>query len=317
MFSTQGTNAVTGNSRLELRDRPHRADHRRAAGHVVLHLLHAIGRLDRDAARVKRDAFADQAQMRRRISLLRFIPDDDQGWRFGTSLRDTQQGAHAEFLHPRLIEHFAIQVILGGHVARRFSHRGRGQLVGRFVGQLPREILGFAKDAAAVSRRLQAGSATWHGHRGTLHRLLVGAGLVAIGFEIAQDGAFHRSGSVFRVRMPGFEYESDPFDRFRLQMPYGGPGDLAHLRRIELLRLACPGQKDAARGHARHAVQESELQRFAGHLAGIAEIGRAKPFLSSALEDGDHHSICLDLFQGVVFGYDLHLLQLCLRRVAV
>ena len=63
MFSTAGTSAVTGIARLQLRDGAHRAEHCRAARHVVLHLLHALGRLDGDAAGVEGDAFADQPQM--------------------------------------------------------------------------------------------------------------------------------------------------------------------------------------------------------------------------------------------------------------
>ena len=48
--------------RLQQRDRAQRGDHGGAAGHVVLHPLHAVGRLDRDAAGVERDALADQAE---------------------------------------------------------------------------------------------------------------------------------------------------------------------------------------------------------------------------------------------------------------
>ena len=64
MFSTAGISAVTGIGGLQLRDRAHGADHGRAAGHVVLHLLHAVGGLDGDAAGVEGHALADQAQMR-------------------------------------------------------------------------------------------------------------------------------------------------------------------------------------------------------------------------------------------------------------
>ena len=40
----------------------HEADHGGRAGHVVAHVLHALGALDRDAARVERDALADDRQ---------------------------------------------------------------------------------------------------------------------------------------------------------------------------------------------------------------------------------------------------------------
>src|SRR5215469_18419771 len=47
--------------RLQRGDSTHDADHGGAAGHVVLHFFHALGRLDRDAARVEGDCLADQA----------------------------------------------------------------------------------------------------------------------------------------------------------------------------------------------------------------------------------------------------------------
>ena len=64
MFSTQGMKAVTGMRGLQLRDGPHGAHHGRAARHVVLHLLHAVGGLDGDAAGIEGDALAHQAQVR-------------------------------------------------------------------------------------------------------------------------------------------------------------------------------------------------------------------------------------------------------------
>src|SRR5262249_22492263 len=47
---------------LELGDGAHGSNHGRASGHVVLHLLHVVGRLDGDAASVKGNAFADEAE---------------------------------------------------------------------------------------------------------------------------------------------------------------------------------------------------------------------------------------------------------------
>ena len=49
--------------RLEQRDGAHDADHGGAAGHVVFHFLHAVGGLDRNAAGVEGDAFADQSEV--------------------------------------------------------------------------------------------------------------------------------------------------------------------------------------------------------------------------------------------------------------
>ena len=46
----------------ELGDRAHALDHRAAARHVPLHVLHVVGRLERDAAGVERDRLADEAE---------------------------------------------------------------------------------------------------------------------------------------------------------------------------------------------------------------------------------------------------------------
>src|SRR6185369_10401827 len=40
--------------------RPHHPDHRAGPGHVPLHVLHALRRLDRDAAGVEGDSHADE-----------------------------------------------------------------------------------------------------------------------------------------------------------------------------------------------------------------------------------------------------------------
>ncbi len=47
---------------LEQGDGAHGSDHGGGAAHVVLHLFHAIGGLDADAAGVKGDALADQSE---------------------------------------------------------------------------------------------------------------------------------------------------------------------------------------------------------------------------------------------------------------
>ena len=75
MFSVVGTMPMTRNRRLEQRDGPHGAGHGGAAGHVVFHPLHAVGRFDRDAARVERDAFADEAEHGRRRRAGRIVPE--------------------------------------------------------------------------------------------------------------------------------------------------------------------------------------------------------------------------------------------------
>ena len=60
MFSAAGDHADDVDRQLHLGDRAQRAEHRGRAAHVVLHLVHLGGRLQRDAAGVEGDALADQ-----------------------------------------------------------------------------------------------------------------------------------------------------------------------------------------------------------------------------------------------------------------
>ena len=70
--------AETANRRAQRATaRPWRTDHGRAARHVVLHLVHVVGRLDRDAAGVERDALADETEHDARRSLRRLVPQHD------------------------------------------------------------------------------------------------------------------------------------------------------------------------------------------------------------------------------------------------
>ena len=72
---SSGRRRCTRTGALSCAMRRHRADHRRAARHVVLHLVHVVGRLDRDAAGVERNALADEARATTPSrGLRRFVP---------------------------------------------------------------------------------------------------------------------------------------------------------------------------------------------------------------------------------------------------
>ena len=63
-FSVAPTTPITRTGSAEPRDRADRLDHGRAARHVVLHLLHVLARLERDAAAVEGHRLADEAEHR-------------------------------------------------------------------------------------------------------------------------------------------------------------------------------------------------------------------------------------------------------------
>ena len=62
---------------LQQGDGLHRAEHGCGACHVAFHGLHAVGRLNREAAGVERDAFADEGE-RRGIRRPTVVFEDDQ-----------------------------------------------------------------------------------------------------------------------------------------------------------------------------------------------------------------------------------------------
>ena len=87
----------------ERRSGPDRSEHRRAAGHVVLHPVHVLGGLDRDAAGIEGDRLADEGDE----GFLPALPvlDDDELRRLRAARGNAEQAAHAELSHPALFKH--------------------------------------------------------------------------------------------------------------------------------------------------------------------------------------------------------------------
>ena len=101
MFSVLGISPTTCTARLEPAERLERAEHGGGAGHVVLHVLHVLRRLDRDAAGVEGDALAHQHH-RRAVAAL--VLQRDEPRLFRAALGHRQQRAHL-FLHDsRLVQ---------------------------------------------------------------------------------------------------------------------------------------------------------------------------------------------------------------------
>ncbi len=140
---------------LQLGNGAHGADGGRRTSHVVLHLLHTVGGLDRDAAGIERDAFADQGQVVTAERLRRQILHHDEKRRIGAALGDSQERTHAQLFHGGLVENFAGHVEFGAAALGRIRQFLRSQLIGRFIHQIARKVLRFPDDAAPLNRLLR------------------------------------------------------------------------------------------------------------------------------------------------------------------
>ncbi len=134
---------------LEQGNRAHRAQHRRAAGHVVLHLLHAFGGLDRDAARVEGDGLADQAEDRA-VSrcTLRLVGGHDQRRRLFGTLCYCPERAHLQLMQLLGGIDLTLQADFFGHLGGTFAKNRRRQHIAGLVDQRTRPVLRFGEDGS-------------------------------------------------------------------------------------------------------------------------------------------------------------------------
>ena len=103
--------------RVAPRERQERARDRAGAPHVPLHVLHAGGRLDRNAAGVERDALADEGDGYFDRAAGAVIFDREQLRLAPRALAYAEQRAHAELAHLILAEHLD----LGGRSLEGFA----------------------------------------------------------------------------------------------------------------------------------------------------------------------------------------------------
>ena len=122
-------------ARLEQRDGAHCADHRRAAGHVVLHLLHIVAGLEGDAAGVEGDSLPYQAEHRAFAYAFGLIAQHDQGGRFGGALRDAPECAHLQLVQLFGGVDLPAEADFGSHQRGALAEEGGGELVARLVDQ--------------------------------------------------------------------------------------------------------------------------------------------------------------------------------------
>ena len=147
MFSVAGITAITEIGGLQRGERAHRAEHRGAAAHVVLHLLHIVRGLDGDAAGIEGDGFADQSQHRRaRRGIFGRVAHHDHARRLDASLRHADQRAHFQLGDFALVEDFDSQARFFGHGLGLRGEHARREFVRRLVDQIARKILRLRRE---------------------------------------------------------------------------------------------------------------------------------------------------------------------------
>ena len=239
---------------LELRDGAHGSDHGGGSGHVVLHLFHALGGLDGDAAGVEGDALADEAEdgeagLRAAGGL---VGHDDEGGGFGGALCYGPEGSHAQLVEFGGGVDLAAEAGLSAHRPGALAEDGGGEDVAGLVDEGAGEVLGVGVDEAFFEAGLNFGA------RGLLR--FVGedgeeldGGVLAVAFvgvvvDLGELGAFDESagheeaGQLVEVFVgEGVvlgESDCELADVAWLECPDGGSGALADLIDGEGLDLA-------------------------------------------------------------------------------
>ena len=136
-----------------LREREHRTGHGRAARHVALHALHAVGRLDGHAAGIERDALADETNHRRRRRVLRLVTDHDEPGRHRAAARDTEEQLHLQVFDAMLVQHVDGEARAAGGRRHPIRKLFRRQHVGRLIRQAARDVGGLRSDDASLDGR--------------------------------------------------------------------------------------------------------------------------------------------------------------------
>ena len=237
--------------------RHHQARHAGGTPHVALHVFHAGGGLDRDAAGIESDALADEGQ--RLFARLAALPFHDGDARLVLRAhRHAKQRSHAELLHLRRRQDGNLEAEL-----RQRPHAlGEGHRV-QHVGRLVDEIAGQMHAARHCLQSLEAllGATGFGSQDGDVFQRLVFRFLRFVVVETidpkhgarAQQGRRRVRGDIgnFHIRRQtsGFHLQS---------LQYAGDGAAQHfdIERLQRLRKPDAEQHDAGKAAARrHQIE--------------------------------------------------------------
>ncbi len=139
----------------EARDRLDRGDHRTRPGLVHLHLVHPIGRLDADAARVEADTLADDGEVAAQgITLAGSTrAHHDHLGRVVAALADGHEHPHPELGRSLRSDDLERKPVTLGDRPRLLGKDERRHLDSRAIGQRARGVRSLADDHAALCGR--------------------------------------------------------------------------------------------------------------------------------------------------------------------
>ena len=242
--------------------RVHEADDAGGARHVALHVLHAAGRLDGNAARVERDALADERH-RALVGLLGPVPaHDDAAALVDRPLPDAQKRIHAKLLHRLHVEDLHLDANLLKLAGPTGEFLGM-QHVGRLVHKIASDVHAFRNRLARLRRLLRGGRIRHgdpHGKRTLRLRVVALLRLVAVKLVGPQAQAQHKLGS-------------------RLGRMLAGGGNIEHHRRVALAAQLA-GDEAAQRHHLRSGGRRPRfLRRAANNDEPISIQARWRPHL--------------------------------------
>ena len=251
----------------------HQADHAGRARHVALHVLHAGGRLDRNAAGVEAHALADEGE--RRGALLAAVPaHDDDAALTRRALADAEQRTHAELAQRPHVEHLDADAELAqrGRAARQFH---RIEDVRRLVDEVAREHHAFGKRLARtprLARGRNVGDAKRDARLGRRVLAFLALGLVAIeriGPQARAERDVGRSGGLERA-VGKFEHDGRRARRGR-NATHRDAAELDEIVRLAIGRLAGADDDQPRNAERRRRHDVERRSALAGELLGLGD----------------------------------------------
>ncbi len=240
----------------------------------------------------------------------RLVLHDDELGRGGGAARHAEEGAHAQLLAVRLLQHLHLEAELAAQALGRLRQVGGGDLVAGAVAELARFVDGVAEaqpSGRALANRLHLGRQLLH-HGQLLEQERLGAPIaevVVVAVEPVEEpldeGLRHLTRGL--ARLAAVQHGRRLLHLELAQHSGEGPADAANPFEIERVRLAQP-QHHHALGHApagdcgieNHGLPRRSLEVPRGEGAGDDPAGRrvhrrggAGRLLHALVEVHHHH----------------------------